>query len=111
MWIIRIIFGAAGYSKEVTCDDSTCSIKKGKLTWCEYCPIYKEQDSRKKENEEKHQCVLCGKTVSDTFIGEKSDNGILCAACMCKGYYFHYDDHGGVSVKNSKGEDVDATYL
>ena len=45
------------------------------------------------------------------FIGEETDDGVLCVSCSCKGYYFNYDKDSGVSIKNEKGEDIDAPYL
>ena len=102
MWIIKIILGTPGYDKELTCDSSECAIRKGKLTLCESCPIFTEQKSN--EQEEKKQWVVCGTEVTYKFIGEEADDGVLCASCTCKGYYFFNDKNGGVCIKNEKGE-------
>lgn len=109
MWTIKIIFGTPGYDKESTCDSNECAIRKGKLSLCDSCPIFTGQ--KLNDQEEKKQCVVCGTEVTYKFIGEEADDGILCAACTCKGCYFFYDKDNCVGIKNEKGEDIDAPYL
>jgi len=59
-----------------------------------------------------HQCVKCGRHMTNDECAETEDDGSLCKECWNAGFRFDYESEpGAVGIVDKDGNSVEALWL